>query len=135
VATEVLRTSKITLNSVDLSDHISQVAIDETANEVDFTAFGSTYTIQGQGMKDATITLTAFNDHAAASVADTLQPLFETGGTFPVKIWPASAGTVVYTMTGRLYNKPSVAGAVGDASTVDITIRNAGTAGVTRGTS
>lgn len=126
---------KITVNSVDLSDHCSSVSLESSADEVEFTAFGAGFREFGQGLKDATITASFFNDHAAASVADTLQPLYSTGSTFPVKIWPNSSGTVVYTMTARLYSNPMLAGAVGEANTIDATMRNAGTAGITRGTS
>jgi hypothetical protein len=85
-------------------------------------------------MKDATITASMFNDFAASSVIPTLEPMYETGTAGTVKVWPTSAGTIVYTMIAKLYSKPSLAGAVGDASTIDLTFKNAGTAGVTRGT-
>ena len=135
MAKETLTNVKITVNSVDLSDHCSSVTLESTADEIDFTSFGASgYKEYGQGMKDATITATFFNDHAAASVADTLQPLYASGGTFPVKIWPNASGTVVYTQTSRLYSNPMLAGAVGEANTIDATFRNAGTAGITRGT-
>lgn len=135
MAKEVLTNVKITVNSVDLSDHCSSVSIEDAADEVDFTAFGTSgYRDHGQGLKDATISATFFNDHAASSVADTHQSLYTSGSTFPVKVWPSASGTIVYTMVSRLYTNPTLAGAVGDANTIDITYRNAGTAGVTRGT-
>jgi hypothetical protein len=131
---EVLRNVKITVNSVDLSDHCSSVTIESSADEVEFTSFGAGFREFGQGLKDATINASYFNDHAAASVADTHQPFYASGGTFTVKVWPDAAGTIVYTMLSRLYSNPTVAGAVGDANTVDVVYRNAGTAGITRGT-
>jgi hypothetical protein len=36
-------------------------------------------------------------------------------------------------MTARLYNKPLLNGSVGDANTIDVTFRNAGTLGIVRG--
>lgn len=136
IAKEVLTNVKITVNSVDLSDHCSSVTLESTADEVEFTSFGTSgYREFGQGLKDATITASFFNDHAAASVADTLQPLYTSGGTFAVKIWPSASGTIVYTQTSRLFSNPLLAGAVGEANTIDATFRNAGTAGITRGTS
>ena len=135
MAKEVLRNVKITVNSVDLSDHCSSVTLESSADEVEFTAFGAGFREFGQGLKDATITADFFNDHAASSVADTLQPLYSGGSTFAVKVWPDAAGTVVYTQTSRLFSNPMLAGAVGDANTVSVTFRNAGTAGITRGTS
>lgn len=135
MAKEVLRNVKITVGGTDLSDHCSSVTIEDTAEEVDFTAFGSAgYREFGQGLKDATISATFFNDHAASSVADTLQSYYSSGGTFDVKVWPDASGSIVYTQTSRLYSNPTLAGAVGDANTIDVSFRNAGTAGVTRGT-
>lgn len=135
MAKEVLTNVKILVNNVDLSDHCSAVEMPSEAEEVDFTSFGTAgYREFGQGLKDATITATFFNDHAAGSVADTLQPLFNSGGTFPVKIWPNASGTIVYTQTSRLYSNPLLAGAVGEANTIEASFRNAGTAGITRGT-
>ena len=37
-------------------------------------------------------------------------------------------------MIARLYSQPTLAGAVGDANQIDVVFRNAGTAGITRGT-
>lgn len=136
MAKEVLRNVKITVGGVDLSDHASSVTLEDTADEVDFTAFGpSGYREFGQGLKDSTVSVTFFNDHAAASVADTLQSYYSSGGTFAVKVWPDRDGTIVYTQVSRLFSNPTLAGAVGDANTIDATFRLAGTAGITRGTS
>ena len=135
MAKEVLINAKITVNAVDLSDHCSSITIEDSADEVEFTSFGDGYRDFGQGLKDSTITASFFNDHAASSVADTLQTFYNSGGTFDVKVWPNSAGTVVYTQRSRLFSNPTLAGAVGDANTIDATFRNAGTAGISRGTS
>ena len=132
---EVLINAKITVNDVDLSDHCSSITIEDSADEVEFTSFGDSYRDFGQGLKDSTISASFFNDHAASSVADTLQALYTSGGTFAVKVWPDAAGTVVYTQVSRLFTNPTLAGAVGDANTIEATFRNAGTAGVARATS
>jgi hypothetical protein len=134
MAKRVLRNVKITVNGVDLSDHCSSVTLDDSADEVDFTSFGSTYKEFGQGMKTAGIDADFFNDEAAGSVAATHQPLYESGGTFGVKVWPESGGTIVYTQVSRLYKNTLPSGAVGDADTVSVHYANGGTAGITRGT-
>jgi hypothetical protein len=134
MAKEVLTRASVLVNSVDLSDHASSVEIASEAEEVDVTSFGlSGFKEFIPGMKDATVTVSFFNDHAAGSVADTLQPLFTSGGTFALRIKPDVSGTVAYTMTARLYSNPTLAGAVGEANTIDVTFRNGGTAGITRG--
>lgn len=134
MAKRVLRTVKILVNSVDLSDHCSSVSLDDTADEVEFTAFGAGYREYGQGLKAAGIDAEFFNDEAAGSVAATLQPLYESGGTFNVKVWPESAGTIVYTQLSRLYGNALPSGAVGDADTISVSFKHAGTLGITRGT-
>lgn len=135
MAKEVLRNVKITVNAVDLSDHCSNVSLEGSADEVEFTSFGDVFRDYGQGLKDSTINATFYNDHDASSVADTLQALYDAGGTFAVKVWPDSSGTVVYTQNSRLFTQPTLAGAVGDANQIDVVFRNAGTAGITRSTS
>lgn len=134
MAKEVLVNSTLLVNGVDLSDHTSSISLEDSAEEVDLTAFSaSEYHDIAAGLKDATINATLFNDHAASSVADTLQPLYDSGGTFDVRVKPDRQGTVAYTMKSRLFSNPLLAGAVGDANTIDVTFRNAGTAGVVRG--
>lgn len=134
LAKEVLTNSSILVNSVNLSDHCSSIGMEDSAEEIDFTAFSaSEYREHGAGLKDATISATFFNDHAAGSVADTLQPLYDSGGTFTVRIKPDVQGTVAYTMLSRLFSNPLLSGAVGEANTIDATFRVAGTAGITRG--
>jgi hypothetical protein len=134
VAKEVLKNASVLINSVNLSDHASSVTLEDTAAEVDFTSFGpSGYTEIGQGMKDATITVDFFNDHAAGSVADTVQALYSSGGTFPIRVKPDLQGTVAYTMTARVFSNPMLAGAVGDANTISVAFRHGGTLGIVRG--
>lgn len=133
MAKEVLRNATLLVGGVSLSNHTSSVTLEDTAAEVDFTAFGSGYQEFGQGLRDSTITADLFNDHALASVADTLQPFYESGGTVEVVCKPDLAGTVKYTQTSRLFTNPLLSGGVGEANTVSVTFRNGGTAGITRG--
>jgi hypothetical protein len=134
----VLRDAVVTVAGSNLSDHFSSVEIDQPAEEVEFTSFGAGYREFGQGLKDASINVEAFCDFAAGNVDAVLFPLFDSGGTFAVTVKATSAATSstnpIYTMTSRLFNYSPIAGAVGDASTTSLTFRNAGTAGITRGT-
>jgi len=135
-----MKNAFIQVNGVNLSDHCSSVAVESTADEVDLTAFTSAaYREFGQGFKDATITATFFQDYDAAKVHATLQPLYDAGGTFAVYA-KADAGATSSTnprvelVTARMFGYSPLAGAVGDASTMDVEFRNAGTAGITYGT-
>lgn len=136
----VLRDAYIAVNGTSLSDHCSSLELEDSAEEVEFTAFSSNaYREFGQGLKDATITATFFADFAGSSVHSILQPLYSSGGTFGVEIRPTSeavsATNPKATMTARLYAYSGIAGAVGEASTFDAAFRNAGTAGLVWGTS
>ena len=134
----VLKDAYIAVNSTNLSDHVSSVTLEDSADEVEFTSFGGDYREYGQGLKTASITLEVFQDFAAGSVDAVLEPLYRTGGTFNVEV-RATSSTVSatnpkYTMVGRLFSYSPLQGAVGDANTTSVSINNAGTAGLVRGT-
>jgi hypothetical protein len=137
----VLRDGYIQVNGVDLSDHCSSVTVEATAEEIDLTAFTTAgYREFGQGFKDATVTATFFQDYAASSVHATLQPLYDSGGTFALNVKPTQSATSstnprITLGTARLFGYTPLAGGVGEASTMDVSFRNAGTAGLTYGTS
>jgi hypothetical protein len=139
VAKIVLKDAYVAVNGTAISDHCSSVTVEDTADEVEFTAFGAGYKEFGQGLHDATITFTVFQDYAASQVYSIFQPLYASGGTFSVEVRPTSAAASATnpkaTMTSRLFTFNPIAGAVGDAATTDITCRNAGTAGLVMGTS
>jgi hypothetical protein len=135
---EVLTDAFVEVNGVNISSHCSSVTVADGAEEVDVTGFGSGYHEVIPGLKTASITLNVFQDYDNGSVFQTLNPLYESGGTFGVKVRGdsgAKSGTnPEYQMTGRLFNRPALAGAVGEANTTEITVNNGGTAGLTVGT-
>jgi hypothetical protein len=141
VAKFVLRNAFIQVNGVNLSDHCSEVTVESTADKVDLTAFGAAgYRDFAQGFKDATITAKFYQDYQAASVHATLQPLYDAGGTFAVYVKSDAAVTTSSTaprielVTAKMYGYSPLAGAVGDGSSMDVEFSNAGTAGLTYGT-
>jgi hypothetical protein len=135
----VLKNPKISLNSVDLSDHCSKVTIETKFDDVDVTSFGATFKQIAQGMGDGTMTFTFFQDFAAGSVDATLFPLWLAGTSFVVSVTPdkvagVSATNPRYDMTGVLMSYNPLDGSVGDASTTDVTVSNTGTSGISRNT-
>ena len=133
-----LKHPKLDINGTNLEDHASSLTIETTYDEVEFTSFCSDYREFGQGMGDATWTVDFFQDFAASEVDSVLWPLATGGGTFLIK---ASAGSAavsptnpMYSRTARMFSYSPIAGAVGDASATSVTFRNAGTLGLTRGT-
>lgn len=133
-----MKNATLSVGGTDLSDHISSVAVEVTTPEVDLTSMGSAYQEFAGGIPDATITATFFQDFAASSVDSVLWPLSQNNGTTTVVVKPtnaaASATNPTYTMTARVYNFSPMGGAVSDAATTDVSFRNAGTAGIVKGT-
>jgi hypothetical protein len=82
---------KITVGTTNLSTSINSVTLDITADQVETTAFGSTYRTSIGGLKSGTVSLDFMQDFAAGSVDALLFPLM--GSTVAVKIAPTS-GTV-----------------------------------------
>lgn len=138
---EIVRDAFIQVGGVNLSDHCSSVTVESTIDDVDLTSFTTSgYREIGQGFKDATITATFFQDYASGSVHSTLQPLYDSGGTFSVyvKMHQAAASATnprIEMVTAKMFGYNPISGDVGDASTMDVEFRNAGTAGITYGTS
>lgn len=130
--------TRFTVNGVDLSDHTTSVSIDNPTDAVEVTGFAETYREFLPGLRDVTISADFIQDFASGSVDATLSALRDsaTGGT--VKVNPDTTGTVVYTLAPvKLYNySPVSGGGPGDATTsTGVEFRNAGTVGLTRGTS
>lgn len=130
----VLRDGYVAVNGTALSDHASSITIEDKADEIDFTSFSpNAYREIGQGLHDATVTVTFFQDFAANSVHSILQPLYATGGTCSIEVRPTSASrsatNPALTMTSRIFSYAGISGKVGDASSFDAAFRNAGTAG------
>lgn len=135
----VMRDAVVTINGTAISDHSNNVTIEDTADEVEFTSFtAGAYREFGQGLHDATITVSVFQDYAASSIYAIAQPIYSSGGTCVVTVKPTSAATSttnpIGSLTARLYSFNPIAGAVGEAATTDLVFRNAGTQGLQMGT-
>lgn len=126
--------TSITVNGTDLSTYCTNIALEDSADEVDVTGFGETYRSFLPGLKDATITASFVQDFAASAVDETIGTLYYNNTAGTVKIKPDTSGTVVYTLVSRVYSFSPVSGGVGDANSIDVTFRATGTTGLTRGT-
>ena len=114
---------KVTIGTTVLSSSIASVTLDITTDEVETTAFGSTYRTRIGGLKDASVSLDFHQDFGAGSVDALLFPLM--GSTVAVAIAPTS-GTVTATNPEYRFNAlvtqyQPFAGAVGDLATLSIT--------------
>jgi hypothetical protein len=114
---------KITLGTTVISDDIASVTLDITTDEVETTAFGSSYRTRIGGLKDASVSFDFHQDFGAGSVDSLLFPLM--GSTVSVKIAPTS-GTVTatnpeYRFTALVTQYQPFAGSVGDLATLSVT--------------
>jgi hypothetical protein len=72
----VLNDAKVTINSVNLSDHIASVTINTSFDVVETTAFGSAAAkTRVAGLVDNSVTLEFHQDFAASSVEATLNTI------------------------------------------------------------
>lgn len=113
---------KITVGTANLSTSVNSVTLDITADEVETTAFGSSYRTRIGGLKDASVSLDFMQDFGAGAVDALLFPLL--GSTVAVKIAPTS-GTVTATNPQYEFNAlvtqySPYAGAVGDLATLSV---------------
>jgi hypothetical protein len=67
--------ASLTLNSVDLSDHVRSITISEDIPELDKTAMGASLQNFLAGLPKATMTVEWNQDYAASEIDVTLQPL------------------------------------------------------------
>jgi hypothetical protein len=114
---------KITIGTTVLSDDIASVTLDITTDEVETTAFGSSYRTRIGGLKDASVSFDFHQDFGAGAVDSLLFPLM--GSTVAVKIAPTS-GTVTatnpeYRFSALVTQYQPFAGAVGDLATLSVT--------------
>lgn len=119
----VLTDVEVTVNSVDLSDHIASVTIDQSFNEVTTTAFGDAGVTRIAGLEDSSVSLEFHQDFAASSVDATLNALV--GSTTSVVVKPTSSAVSAtnpsYTMTCLVNQWNPISGGAGDLSTVSVT--------------
>lgn len=114
----------VLLNSVDLSDHVTAVTVNQSFDELEVTAMGDTAHKFAKGLEASTITLDFLNDTASASVNQTLKAAF--GTTIPIVIKQTNAAVSAtnpsYSTTVLINNLNQINGAVGDISSQSLTL-------------
>ena len=122
----------VTVNSVDLSDHVTAVTINRTFDELEVTAMGDSGHKFVKGLEASSITIDFLNDTATGEVLQTLQAAW--GTSVPVIIKQTSAAVSAtnpsYTMTCLVNNTTDVNGSVADLGTQSVTWNVNGTIAV-----
>jgi hypothetical protein len=123
----------LTINSVDLSDHVTAVTINRSFDELEVTAMGDGGHKFVKGLEASSITIDLLNDTASSETLQTLQAVWGTNTTVTVKQTSAvvSATNPLYTMTCLINNTTDINGSVADLSTQSLTFNVSGTIAVT----
>jgi hypothetical protein len=112
------------INAIDLSDHVTSVTLNQTADELEVTAMGDAAHKFVKGLESATLTVSFLNDQGAASVLDTLSDAFGTTVAWKLlqdKDEAVAATNKLFTGDILVNNLTPINGAVGDMATQDIT--------------
>jgi hypothetical protein len=120
----VLTNAYVTVNSVDVSDHVASVTLNSSIDVVETTAFSSTAArTRIGGLADNSITLEFHQDYASGSIEATVYPLL--GTTTSVVVKPngtsTSATNPSYTATVLVSEWTPLNGAVGELATASVT--------------
>ena len=123
----------LTVNSVDLSDHVTAITINRNFDELEVTAMGDTGHKFVKGLEASSITIDFLNDTASSEVLQTLQAVWGTSTTITVKQTSAvtSATNPLYTMSCLINGTTDINGSVADLSMQSVTFNVNGTIAVT----
>ena len=114
----------VTVNSVDLTDHITSISgFNETCADLQTTAMGETNISRIGGLKDSSVSITFLNDFAASKVYATLKDLLGTAVNVTVQPVAGSATATNPKKTGSclITELPFIDGSVGDLAEVSVT--------------
>lgn len=114
---------QVTVNAVDLTDHVASVTWTESAAELETTAMGDSNVTRIGGLKDGSVSIEFHQDFGASSVYATLYPLL--GTTTTVELTPTSgslsATNPKHSASALVVELPILDGSVSDLATVSVT--------------
>lgn len=129
----VLTNAYITINSVNLSDHIKSVTLTTSDDIVETTAFGSTARTRVAGLADNSVALEFDQDYAASSVEATINAAGSSlvGTVTTIVVKPNGATTAAdnpaFTFSALISEWTPLSGAVGELATASVTWPISGT--------
>lgn len=131
----VLTDAKVTINSVNLSDHVASVTLDTKTDVVETTAFSNSAKTRVAGLQDHSVTLEFHQDFAASNVEATIYPLL--GQATTVVVQPTSSAVTTsnptYTFSAVVAEWQPLKGGIGTLATASVTWPISGT--ITKATS
>lgn len=120
----VLTNAYITVNGVNLSDHVASVTLTANRDVVETTAFSSTAArTRIGGLADNSVTLEFHQDYATSNVEATIYPLL--GSTTAIVVKPNGSTTATdnpaYSFSALVSEWTPLNGAVGELATASVT--------------
>lgn len=120
----VLTDAKVVINSVNLSDHITNITLDSKTDVIETTGFSQTSKNRVSGLTDNTVTLDFVQDFASSNVEATIYPLV--GTVVAMTVAPTSGADVItsnptYSFNALVSDWTPLKGAVGQLSTASVT--------------
>lgn len=135
MAVSILTDATIIVNGVTLSDHANKVTTTDNRAKKDITGFGAANLVWSKGLGDAGVTVTFFQDFAAAKTHATLQPLISSTTPVTIEVRGTSAArsttNPAFLMSGLLFNYAMLDGSIGEPSMITAEFANGAQAGVT----
>ena len=119
----VLTDASVEVNSVDLSDHVTQVVLNYEVDAVEVTAMSDGAHKFTGGLTNVSATIDFQQDFEAASVDATIEPLVGTTTTVIIKPTSSAVGATnpSYTLTGTyVASHTPLNASVGDLSTTSV---------------
>jgi hypothetical protein len=134
VAVFVATDYNIKINGVDYSANLTQAELSLEADDVETTAFGSTYRNRIAGLKQGSLNLQFNQDFAAAGLDAVIFPLLGTAATVVIKPTASTVSSTnpTYSFNALVTSYTPISASVGDLATFSITWPVSGT--VTRAT-
>lgn len=132
----VFLNGSVTINGVDLSDHVSELSLELSKEQVDVTAMGANAHQWLGGLENDKLTVTWWQDFATSEVDATLYPIWSAGTAVAFSVWAAGTTTSStnpkYSGSVILADYTPIDGKVGDGLAAKVSFMVSGT--VTRGT-
>jgi len=119
----------VSINSVDLSDHVKSVTLDYSADMQEITAMGDTTHVNLGGLKNWSMSVEFNQDYAAAKVDATMFSIVGSSVTVivrPVNTGGVSATNPNYTGTGVIESYNPVNASVGEVGAATVSIQPGG---------
>lgn len=114
---------QVTVNSTDLTDHVTSVSFSQSAAELDTTTMGSSNVTRIGGLEDGTVTIEFLQDFAASETYASLDGLL--GTVVTVEVTPTSgslsATNPKKSVSCLVTEVPFLDGGVADLSTISVT--------------